>query len=143
MSNVPIGGLEMFLSRREAQYLDQLLVVFAMRELNAGLQLVNKPIHERAGSLYNFMLVNFSLRSLFQRQQDAGGGIWMTSQGVEHVIAAISMVEPSDMPPELQIEHSACSEKLIDRIVPKLTYVEKLVGRWDESPLTDKTNKWD
>lgn len=114
-----------------------------MRELNAGLQMTNKPVYERAGSLYSFMLINVSLRSLFQRTQENGGGIWLTSQGVEHVMSAITMVEPSDMTPELAIEHQACGEALLDRIAPKLTYVEKLVGRWDESPLTDKTSKWD
>lgn len=140
---MPVGGLELFVNRREAQYLEQILTLFALKEIQAGIQLAMKPVNERVGNLYNFMTLNITLKNTMRAVQDKGGGVWLIAPGVEHLIAAMTYCDPSEMSSELQLEHEACSNELMNRIAPQMTLIEKLAGRFETSPLTTHSDKWD
>ncbi len=140
---MPVGGTEVYLNRQEAQYLDEVLAVFGIKEIQASLSLVNLPIPDRTGNLYGFMAMNITLKNMMRNAQEKGGAIWLMPKAIEHLVAAVSMFDPDGMPSELVSTHISCSSKVLDRLLPKATLLSSLVNRWEESPLTTKSTKSD
>ena len=140
---MPIGAVEFFLTRREAQYLDDILRIFAIQEIHATLATTKLTEPERVSNLYTFMQCNTTLANVFRNVQEKGGAVWMSIQWIEHVTNGIGMANPENMSREVKLEHHQLAQTLLERLQPRLTLVEGLVNRWEESPLTTKSKNWD
>lgn len=143
MGTMPVGGIELYINRREGQYLDEMLTMFGLKEINKALTLVSKPATERASSLYVFLNINTMLKGVLRSTHEKGGGIWLTESALQHIVQALAVCDPFEMSAELALEHSQLSMEILKRIAPELTLVEGLVARWEDSPLTTKSKGWD